>query len=151
MRRPFKAPFCTRKMTLESVLPGARLSPLSSVPSPMEPVLPNRLRFGPFEFDLKAGDLRKGGRRIVLQEQPFQVLRMLAERGGDLVTREEIQKKLWPNDTIVEFDHSIQSAIGRLRQALGDSASHPKYIETVASRGYRLMVPVEWMSVPSSE
>ena len=106
---------------------------------------PNRVRVGAFEFDLKAGELRAGDRKVRLQEQPFQILLMLVERSGGLVTREEIQKKLWPNDTVVEFDHSIHTAINKLRQAFGDSAEDPKYIETVARRGYRLMVPVERM------
>jgi eukaryotic-like serine/threonine-protein kinase len=101
------------------------------------------VRLGPFKLDLKAGELQKNGRRIRLQEQPFRVLQMLVERAGDVVTREELQKRLWPNDTIVEFDHSINAAIKRLRAALGDTAENPKYVETVARRGYRLLVPVE--------
>jgi len=105
---------------------------------------PNRVRIGTFEFDLKAGELRdKVGMLRRLQEQPFQILLMLVERSGGLVTREEIQRKLWPNDTVVEFDHSVHTAINKLRQAFGDSAGDPKYIETVARRGYRLMVLVE--------
>ncbi len=110
----------------------------------MEILLPNRARFGVFELDLRAGELHRGGRIVRLQEQPFQVLRMLVEQNGQIVLREEIQKKLWPNDTVVEFDHAINTAIKKLRQALGDSAEDPKYIETVARRGYRLIVPVEW-------
>ncbi len=85
----------------------------------MEAALPNRVRLGVFDFDLKAGELRSGDRRVRLQEQPFQILLMLVERSGGLVKREEIQKKLWPNDTVVEFDHSIHTAIKKLRQALG--------------------------------
>jgi len=95
-------------------------------------------------LDLKAGELYKDGRRLRLQEQPFRILKMLVEHPGEVVTREELQKKLWPNDTIVEFDHSINAAIKRLRDALGDTAEEPKYVETVARRGYRLLVPVEW-------
>ncbi len=102
-----------------------------------------RVQLGPFELDLKAGELRKGEGKVRLQEQPFQILLMLVQRSGDLVTLDEIKKKLWPNDTVVEFDHSIHTAIKKLRQALDDSADNPKYIETVARRGYRLMVPVE--------
>jgi DNA-binding winged helix-turn-helix (wHTH) protein/tRNA A-37 threonylcarbamoyl transferase component Bud32 len=102
------------------------------------------VQIGPFEFDLKAGELReRDGKVRRLQEQPFRILLMLVERSGGLVTREEIQNKLWPNDTVVEFDHSIHTAINKLRQAFGDSAENPKYIETVARRGYRLMVSVE--------
>ena len=108
----------------------------------MKNTLPLRLRFGVFELDLKSGELQKSGQRLVLQEQPLQILRILMENAGGIVTREEIQKQLWPNDTVVEFDHSINAAIKKLRVALGDSADNPKYIETVARRGYRLMVPV---------
>jgi serine/threonine protein kinase/DNA-binding winged helix-turn-helix (wHTH) protein len=109
--------------------------------------LSNSVRFGPFRLDLRAGELHKDDRKVRLQEQPFRVLKMLVERPGEVVTREELQKKLWPNDTIVEFDHSINAAIKRLRDALGDSAEKPKYVETVARRGYRLLVPVEWVDV----
>ena len=109
----------------------------------MKDTLPLRLRFGAFELDLKSGELHKSGRRIVLQEQPLQILRMLLENAGAITIREEIQRQLWPNDTVVEFDHSINAAIKKLRVALGDSADSPQYIETVARRGYRLMVPVE--------
>src|SRR6516165_9405727 len=105
----------------------------------------NVVCFGSFKLDLKAGELHQDGRKILLQEQPFQVLKMLLEHPGEVVTREESKKKLWPNDTIVEFDHSINAAIKKLRLALGDSAEEPKYVETVARRGYRLMVPVEWV------
>jgi serine/threonine protein kinase/DNA-binding winged helix-turn-helix (wHTH) protein/tetratricopeptide (TPR) repeat protein len=109
----------------------------------VEAAFPNRVRVGAFELDLKAGELFAEDRRVRLQEQPFQILLMLVENSGGLVTREEIQRKLWPNDTVVEFDHSIHTAIKKLRQAFGDSAEDPKYIETVARRGYRLMVRVE--------
>jgi serine/threonine protein kinase len=120
----------------------------------LKDTLPDRVRFGAFELDPKAGELylvpATGDRlesRIVLPQQPFRLLLMLVEREGAMVTREEIQKTFWPNDTIVEFDHSINVAIGKLRKALGDSADAPQYIATVASRGYRLMMPVEQISV----
>ncbi len=100
--------------------------------------------FGPFELDLKAGELHRDGHTILLQEQPFLVLKMLLEHPGDVVTREEMRRTLWPNDTIVEFNQSINAAIKKVRIALDDSAEEPKYIETVARRGYRLIVPVEW-------
>lgn len=100
--------------------------------------LPNQVRFGAFELNIKAGELRKGTRKFLLQEQPFQILLMLLEHRGEVVSRDEIKKKLWPNDTVVEFDHSIHTAIKKLRKALGDSADSPRYIETVARRGYRL-------------
>jgi DNA-binding winged helix-turn-helix (wHTH) protein len=109
----------------------------------MKNTLPLRLRFGAFELDLKSGELQTSGKRVILQDQPLQVLRILIEKAGAISTREEIQKQLWPNDTVVEFDHSINAAIKKLRVALGDSADKPKYIETVARHGYRLMVPVE--------
>ncbi|MGC2108174.1 MAG: protein kinase [Candidatus Korobacteraceae bacterium] len=109
----------------------------------MKDTLPDRVRLGGFELDLRAGELRDRERTVRLQQQPFQILLMLVERGGEVVTREEIQKKLWPNDTVVEFDHSINAAIKKLRQALGDSADNPQYVETVARRGYRLLIPVE--------
>src|SRR5579863_4560414 len=121
-----------------------------AVCNPME-ATPNAVGFGPFKLDLKAGELHEDGRTIRLQEQPFQVLRMLLEHSGEVVTREEIRRKLWPNDTIVEFDHSINAAIKKLRLALGDSAEEPQYVETVARRGYRLKVSVEWVGEQPSE
>jgi DNA-binding winged helix-turn-helix (wHTH) protein len=102
-----------------------------------EPML--HVVFGAFELDVRAGELRKHGVKIRLQEQPFRVLLMLLERPGEVVLREEIRKKLWPNDTIVEFAPSINAAIQRLRDALGDSADQPRYVETVARRGYRFI------------
>jgi TolB-like protein/DNA-binding winged helix-turn-helix (wHTH) protein/Flp pilus assembly protein TadD len=102
-----------------------------------------RLRFGVFEMDLRAGELRKHGLRIRLQEQPFQVLARLMEHPGDVVTREELQKKLWPADTFVDFDHGLNKAINKLREALGDSAENPRFVETVARRGYRFLAEVK--------
>src|SRR5215472_16562934 len=99
------------------------------------------IRFGTFEVDLRAGELRRNGSRIRLQEQPFQILLALIERPGEVVTREELQKKLWPADTFVDFDHSLNAAIRRLRDALGDSAENPRFVETVARRGYRFIAP----------
>jgi cholera toxin transcriptional activator len=104
-------------------------------------------RFGLFELDLSAGELRKGGVKLRLQGQPFQVLAVLLERAGDVVTREELQQKLWPSDTFVDFDHSLNTAINKVREALGDSASSPRYVETLARRGYRFIAPVQ---VPDS-
>ena len=107
------------------------------------PASSNVVRFGPFQLDLKAGELHlDDGRNVRLQEQPFRVLKMLLEQPGEVVTREEIRRTLWPNGTIVEFDRSINAAIKKLRLALEDSAEEPHYIETVARRGYRFMAPV---------
>ncbi len=107
------------------------------------------VRFGVFELDLVAGELRKSGLRIRLQEQPFQVLALLLERPGDVVTREELRQKLWPADTFVDFDHSLNTAINKLREALGDSASSPRYVETLARRGYRFLATVERAEAPA--
>ena len=101
------------------------------------------LRFAVFEVDLAAGELRKNGNRIRLQEQPFQILVSLLEGQGEVVTREELREKLWPADTFVDFDHSLNTAIAKLREALGDSASNPRYVETLARRGYRFLAPVQ--------
>jgi DNA-binding winged helix-turn-helix (wHTH) protein/Tol biopolymer transport system component len=99
-------------------------------------------RFGAFELDLRAGELRRNGSKVKLQEQPFQVLSELLDRPGQVVTREELRNRLWPADTYVDFDHSLNAAIRRLRDALGDSAENPTFVETVARRGYRFLAPV---------
>jgi TolB-like protein/DNA-binding winged helix-turn-helix (wHTH) protein len=100
-----------------------------------------RLRFGVFEADVRTGELTKHGKRLRLQEQPFQLLAMLLERPGELVTREELSGRLWPQ-TIVDFDHGLNKAIGKIREALGDSSENPRFIETVARRGYRFLADV---------
>src|ERR1017187_9462078 len=117
----------------------------------MKNTLPFRVRFDAFELDLKSGELHKSGQRVVLQDQPLQILRMLIEHAGAITTREEIQQQLWPNHTVVEFEHGINAAIEQLRVALGDSADNPKYLETVAHRGYRLLVPVERVESNSND
>ena len=100
------------------------------------------------ELDLRAGELRQsGGKTVRLTEQPLQILTLLLESPGEVVLREEIRNRLWPNDTIVEFEHSINAAMKRLRQALGESAENPRYIETLSRRGYRWKVPVQWVEV----
>jgi len=101
------------------------------------------MRFGVFEVDLRAGELRKGGLKIKLQEQPFQILAMLLEHPGEIITREEIQKKLWSEDTFVDFEHSLATAVKKLREALGDSADNPRFVETLPRRGYRFIAPVD--------
>jgi len=104
-----------------------------------------RLRFGVFELDLRAGELRKHGLRVRLQEQPFQILALLLEHPGDVVTREELQKKLWPADTFVDFDHGLNKAISKIREALSDSVESPRFVETVARRGYRFLAEVKFV------
>src|SRR5678816_4341727 len=91
---------------------------------------------------MKAGELRKNGLKVRLQEQPFQILTLLLEQPGEVVSREELRNRLWPADTFVDFDHSLNTAIRRLRDALGDSAENPRFVETVARRGYRFLAPV---------
>ena len=105
-------------------------------------------RFGPFEVDFRAGELFKNGRRIRLQDQPLQVLAMLLERPGNVVTRDEFRQKLWPNDTFVDFDHGLNNAINRLRDALNDSAETARFIETLPKRGYRFISQVESEAIP---
>ncbi len=101
-----------------------------------------RVGFGAFEADLQAGELRKSGIKVRLQDQPFRVLALLLERSGEVVTREELRTEIWPDDTFVDFDHSLNTAINKIREALGDSASHPRFVETIPRRGYRFVFPV---------
>ena len=101
------------------------------------------IRFGVFEADLQAGELRKQGVRIKLQEQPFQLLLVLVDRAGEVVTRDELQRRLWTVETFVDFDRSLNKAINKLREALEDSAENPRFIETIPKRGYRFIAPVE--------
>lgn len=98
--------------------------------------------FGPFEVDLRAGELRRNGSKVRLQEQPLQILTMLLERPGEIVRREELRNRLWPADTFVDFDHGLNAAVKRLRDALGDSAENPRFVETLARRGYRFVAPI---------
>jgi len=107
----------------------------------MEGVPPSRkaVRFGVFEVDLHAGELRKGGIRIKLQEQPFRLLQMLLERPGEIVSRDELRSRIWPADTFVDFDQGLNNAIKRLREALSESAETPRFIETIPRRGYRFI------------
>jgi TolB-like protein/DNA-binding winged helix-turn-helix (wHTH) protein len=103
---------------------------------------PEVVQFGVLELDLKARELRKRGIRVKLQEQPFQVLAVLIEHAGQVVTKEEFRQRIWPSDTFVDFDHGLHSAITRLREGLGDSAESPRFIETLPRRGYRFIAPV---------
>jgi|SRR5579864_2640570 len=109
------------------------------------------LRFDLFELDTRTVELRKGGVKVRLQGQPLLVLAALMERAGELVTREELREQIWPADTFVDFDHSVHNAIARLRDALGDSAENPRYIETLPRRGYRFIAPVERVPVPQTQ
>jgi len=102
-----------------------------------------RYRFGVFEADATVAELRRQGVRVKLNAQPFQVLVMLLERPGELLTREEISRELWPDGTFVDYEHGVNSAINRIREALGDTASNPRFVETLARRGYRFVAPVE--------
>ena len=130
-------------------MPGAKWS--------MAAHFSDRARFGRFELDLRTGELLSNGaegdgsppQKLLLREQPFQILRILIEHRGNIVTRDEIKKLLWPNDTHVDFDRSINVAMAILRKAVRDDADHPKYIETLPRRGYRLIVPIEWQESPS--
>jgi len=115
------------------------------------PVSPNSIRFGLFEADLSAGELRKRGRKIPLQDQPFRVLILLLQRAGELVSREEFQQALWPGDTFVEFDEGLNKAIQKLRQALDDSSDNPRFIETLPRKGYRFIAPVDRIEAGATE
>ncbi len=108
-------------------------------PSPNQPAF----RFGPYVVDLQAGELRKSGSRVRLQEKPLQLLAALAEQSGRVVTREELHRRLWPDDTFVDFETGLNTAVSKLRDALADDAQNPRYIETLPRRGYRLLVPIE--------
>src|ERR1700732_4617710 len=108
------------------------------------------LRFGVFEVDLTAGELRKNGARIRLQEQPFQVLAALLQNAGEVVTRDELREKIWPADTFVDFDHSLNTAVNKIRESLGDSASSPRFIETLARRGSRFIAPVDCVAAAAA-
>ncbi|HWY68356.1 MAG TPA: winged helix-turn-helix domain-containing protein [Terriglobales bacterium] len=109
------------------------------------------LRFEEFEVDLRSCELRKRGERLRLQDQPFQVLRMLLENRGEIVGREELKQKLWPADTFVDFDDGLNTAVKKLRDTLGDSTEHPRYIETIPRHGYRFIgtvLPQQHVAAP---
>lgn len=118
------------------------------MPEPGQPL--RAVRFGAFEADFQSGELRKHGLKLRLQDQPFQVLAMLLERRGEMVTREELHQRLWPTDTFVDFDHGLNNAINRLREVLGDSADSPRFVETLPRRGYRFIARVDESAPPSA-
>jgi DNA-binding winged helix-turn-helix (wHTH) protein len=111
----------------------------SRVPPMQNEQVANVVRFGSFELNTSSGELTGDDGKIPLQDQPFQILKLLTERPGEVVTREEIRSRLWPDDTVVEFENAVNAAIKKLRIALGDSAEGPRYVETLRRRGYRLM------------
>src|ERR1700689_1142808 len=111
----------------------------------------SKVTFGLFEVDLQNGELWKAGKRIKIQSQPFKVLAALLERPGEVVSKEELQLRLWGKDTTVDFDHSLGTAINKIREALGDSADNPRFIETLARRGYRFIAPVGYPPSPRNE
>jgi len=118
------------------------------MPEPGRPL--RAVRFGAFEADFQSGELRKHGLKLRLQDQPFQILAMLLERRGEMVTREELHQRLWPTDTFVDFDHGLNNAINRLREVLGDSADSPRFVETLPRRGYRFIARVDDSAPPSA-
>ena len=109
---------------------------------------PAALRFGPFELDTRAGELRKDGRRVKLQEQPFRMLQVLLERPGEVVTRDELRQRLWPAGTFVDFDNSLSTVVNKVRAALGDAAESPRFVETLGRRGYRFIAPMGAPPIP---
>ena len=109
---------------------------------------PQPIRFGAFEVDFRTGELRKYGVRVKLQDKPFQILTILLDRRGELVAREELRQRLWPAGIFVDFDRSLNTAINRLREALGDFAENPRFVETVPRRGYRFIAPVNGADAP---
>ena len=122
------------------------MNPSSPAPSsPPEPSAQSTrvVRFGVFEVDLRSAELRKQGVRIRLPGQSFQVLEALLLRPGELVTREELKQKLWPSDSFGDFEHGLNAAVNRVRDALGDSSDNPRFVETLPRRGYRFIAPVE--------
>src|SRR6202045_3374614 len=106
------------------------------------------VRFGAFEVDLKTTEVRKHGMRLKISEQPFQILAILLEKPGEVVTRDELRERLWPGDTFVDFDHGLNNAVMRLREALADSSDRPRFVETLPRRGYRFIAPIEELRSP---
>src|SRR6516225_780021 len=109
------------------------------------------VRFGVFQVDLRSGELYKAGLKVKLQQQPLQVLAILLERPNDVVTREELRAKLWPTDTFVDFEHSLNTAVRKLRDALGDGADNPSFIETIPRKGYRFIAPFGLGELPTRD
>src|SRR5262245_19538248 len=114
----------------------------------MDPVRSGTYRFGTFELDARTGELRRRGLKVRLRGRPIEILLVLLERRGELVTRDELRTRLWPADTFVDFDHGLNSAMNKLREGLGDTAGNPRFIETVPRQGYRFAGPVELIEAP---
>src|SRR5215469_14473495 len=125
------------RLLWRNTLPLARFSMHQSPP------ISHRVQFRDFEVDLRAGELYRSGQRIKIQQRPFQVLAILLQNAGQIVTREELRQRVWPADTFVGFDHSLAVAVNKLREALRDSAAKPRFVETVGRRGYRFLAPVQ--------
>src|SRR5688572_4892535 len=109
----------------------------------MEPIEARTVKFGSFELDVRLRELRNGPTRVRLQDQPFEILRLMLERPGDVVTREQLRHRLWPAGTYVDFEHSLNAAVKRLRAALGDDADNPRFVETLPRRGYRFIARLD--------
>jgi DNA-binding winged helix-turn-helix (wHTH) protein len=125
---------------------ASRVIPLTAahfLPAMDPATVPDRLRFGPFELHTRLSELRRDGRRLKLQPQPFKLLVLLASRAGTLVTRDEIREALWPDGTYVDFDQAVNFSVRQVREVLGDSAERPVFIETVPRRGYRFIAAVD--------
>jgi DNA-binding winged helix-turn-helix (wHTH) protein len=145
LRRVFSGSAETKDTVLlmAAILAGALMRDISmDLPSTVTNHSATRIQFGKFEANLCTGELRRSGMRVRLQSQPFRLLAILVEHPGELVTREKLQEELWGAGTTVDFDHGLSVAINKLREALGDSAENPRFIETLAKRGYRFVAPV---------
>ena len=111
----------------------------------------SRYRFGPFDLDPLKEELCRNGARVKLQDLPYRLLLMLLERPGEIITREEVRQRLWPENTFVEFDNSLGVAVRKVRESLGDEADSPRYVETIPRRGYRFLAPVRTENTPAAE
>ena len=142
----------TGNRSAPAIGPSGRGATLPSVSAPSSEIgrKSGIARFGVFEANLDARELRKQGRRIRLQDQPFAVLAILLERPGTVISREYLREKVWSADTFVDFDHSLNTAVNKIRETLGDSAISPRFVETVARRGYRFLAQVQWDDSPAS-
>src|ERR1700760_4241240 len=138
-------PFTQKGSARSCIREGRKVtSAQRSVPMGMPVNTPRAWRFGVFELDAPTGELRRNGTVVKLREQPARILLLLLENAGEMVTREQLRQHLWPSDTFVDFDHSLNAAVMKLREVLGDSAKKPLYIETIPRKGYRFVAPVSY-------